>query len=80
MPEIKNSLTNFMEVLEKIKPLYTHGFCNSTCCECLSCEPFMVKVGALVFCHKCFTSHFTTADPVIQERKKYLELVHQYIK
>ena len=49
--------------------------------KCLNCEEIlfrMVRVGALVFCPKCFHEIFHTDDPVMKERETYLEWLKIY--
>jgi hypothetical protein len=41
---------------------------NTECMKCGTVEKEMVKVGALVFCKKCFVSEFKNADPVDRDK------------
>lgn len=50
---------------------------NNFCVKCDKTEREMVKVGAVIFCHNCYTESFKTDDPVKKEKKvygKYLQI------
>ena len=51
-------------------------YTNTKCVKCHTIEEEMIRVGAIIICHKCFREEFKTKDPVTLERDNYLKWLH----
>ena len=53
-------------------------YTNADCIKCHCTEKHMFKVGAIIFCKKCFREEFKTETPVTNERLTYLKWLKKY--
>ena len=57
-----------------------HWHTNADCLKCGALEKKMVRVGGLIFCHKCTKEEFVTIDPPRDEREVYKRWIQEYEK
>lgn len=51
---------------------------NLFCIKCAAVKRYMIRVGAVVFCERCFKKEFNTEDPITEQRELYIKWLRKY--